>query len=147
MAEKHPPQQIAERAAEAMWQQDKASKYAGLELKSVAPGTAVMHLKVAQHHANGLGICHGGFIFLLADSTFAFACNSYNRATLAQQADINFIAPGKLGDTLIATASETSRKGRSGIYDVRVTNQDGEDIALFRGLSRETKGQLFNQEA
>lgn len=139
------PAQRAQRSADAMWQQDHASKYAGLEFISVAPGSAVMHMKIEPHHTNGLGICHGGFIFLLADSTFAFACNSYNRATVAQQAAITFLAPGKLGDTLIASAEEAARKGRSGTYDVRVKNQDNEDIALFRGLSRETKGQLFNE--
>jgi len=104
-----------------------------------------MSLLVAQHHTNGHDICHGGFIFTLADTAFAFACNSYNQVTVAQHNLISFIAPGKLGDTLTADCVELSRSGRSGTYDVSVKNQHDELIALFRGHSRTLKGQLFDE--
>jgi len=106
-------------------------------------GSATMTLEVQAHHCNGHGMCHGGVIFLLADSAFAFACNSRNQVTVAQHNMISFIASGQLGDTLTAQATEVSLTGRSGIYDVRVTNQDGVIIAEMRGMSRAITGQLF----
>ena len=125
-----------------MWADDRASKWLGLSLDAVGPGTATMSMTVAAHHANGHGICHGGFIFTLADSAFAFACNSYNRHAVAQHNTISFLRPGKLGATLIATAREVSLAGRSGIYDVTV--RDGDTvIAEFRGASRTIDGQHF----
>lgn len=96
-----------------------------------------------KHHTNGHGICHGGFTFTLADSAFAFACNSYNQVVVAQHNWISFIAPAALGDRLMAQAREITRSGRSGLYDVRVTNQGGKLIAEFRGASRAMKGQHF----
>jgi acyl-CoA thioesterase len=101
-----------------------------------------MSMEVRADMVNGHKICHGGFIFLLADSTFAFACNSYNRNTVAAQAEIDFLAPAKLGDTLVATSVERHRKGRSGLYDSEVVNQDGTVIAHFRGRCREIGGVL-----
>ncbi len=137
------PQARAERSAAAMWATDDASKWMGFALDSVGPGVAVMSMTVERHHTNGHDICHGGVIFSLADSAFAFACNSYNRVTVAQMNSISFIAPGKLGDRLTAHAREVSLRGRSGIYDVTVTNGDGAVIAEFRGCSRTIKGQNF----
>ena len=130
------PQERAERSAKAMWAEDHASQWAGMSVVSVAEGRAVLQLTVARHHCNGHGICHGGVIFMLADSAFAFACNSRNQATVAQHNLISFLAPGRLGDRLTASAREVSRKGRSGIYDVTITREDGTVIAEFRGHSR-----------
>lgn len=140
------PQQRAERAAQVMWASDAASKWLGFELLRVGEGTATLALTVADHHCNGHGICHGGITFALADSAFAFACNSRNVATVAQHNSISFIAPGRLGDRLTARAVEVSLAGRSGLYDVSVTNQDGAVIAEFRGGSRAIKGHLFEEE-
>lgn len=136
----------AQRAAAAMWANDHASKWLGMELVEVSEGAATMRLTVAQHHCNGHGMCHGGVTFALADSAFAFACNSRNQATVAQHNAISYLAPGQLGDTLTATAHEVSLTGRSGIYDVRVANQTGTVIAEFRGNSRAIKGRVFEDE-
>jgi acyl-CoA thioesterase len=140
------PQDRAERSAQAMWASDAASKWLGLTLDAVGPGTATMSMAVESHHLNGHGICHGGFIFTLADSTFAFACNSYNQLAVAQENQITFLAPGKGGERLTAVATETARAGRSGVYDITVTGQDGRKVAVFRGLSRTVKGQHFDEE-
>ena len=139
------PKERATRAAAAMWSDDRASQWLGMTLVSVDDGTAIMSLTVQPHHCNGLGICHGGITFSLADSCFAFACNSRNQATVAQNNMITFTAPAKVGDVLTATAQEVSLTGRSGIYDVRVENQHGTTIAEMRGLSRAIKGQLFTE--
>ncbi|GLS28913.1 phenylacetic acid degradation protein PaaD [Mesorhizobium albiziae] len=130
-----------------MWARDDASKWLGANLDFVGPGTASVSMTVEKHHTNGHDICHGGFIFTLADSAFAFACNSYNQIAVAQHNTISFIAPGALGDRLTADAREISRTGRSGLYDVRVTNQDGRLIAEFRGASRVIKGVHFEDAA
>ena len=137
------PEEIAERSAAAMWAGDDASKWLGADLDAVGPGTASMSMTVAQHHANGHGTCHGGFIFTLADSAFAFACNSYNLRAVAQHATITFLAPASAGDRLVALAQEVSRSGRSGLYDVSVTDQHGRMIAAFRGSSRIVGGVHF----
>ena len=108
-------------------------------------GIASLILTVQAHHCNGHGICHGGIIFSLADSAFAFACNSRNQATVAQHNTISYIAPGQLGDTLTADAREVSLSGRNGIYDVTVINQDNKKIAEFRGMSRAINGNLFQE--
>lgn len=139
------PKERAEKSAAAMWAEDHASKWAGMEITHVDEGEATLELTIARHHCNGHGICHGGVTFMLADSAFAFACNSRNQSTVAQHNVISFTAPGRLGDTLIAKAREISLTGRSGIYDVTVTNQDGQQIAEFRGFSRAVKGQLFDE--
>jgi len=140
-------EEIARRSADAMWARDDASKWLGANLDSVGPGTASLSMTVEKHHTNGHDICHGGFIFTLADSAFAFACNSYNQIAVAQHNTISFIAPGARGDRLTADAREISRTGRSGLYDVRVTNQDGRLIAEFRGASRVVKGVHFDDAA
>jgi acyl-CoA thioesterase len=116
-----------------------------MRLVSVDVGTATLTLEVAAHHCNGHGICHGGITFALADSAFAFACNSRNQATVAQHNAITYIAPAQLGDTLTATARELSLTGRSGIYDIRVADQDDRTVAEMRGLSRAIKGRLFEE--
>lgn len=139
------PEKRAIRSAEAMWENDGASRWLGMTLVSVDEGAAVMSLTVEKHHCNGHGMCHGGITFSLADSCFAFACNSRNQSTVAQSNMITYTAPAQLGDTLTATAQEVSLTGRSGIYDVRVINQDDKIIAEMRGLSRAIKGQLFTE--
>ena len=133
------PDQIARACADAMWREDDASQGLGMKIVEVKPGLATLTMTVQPHMINGQRIAHGGFIFLLADSTFAFACNSHNQRAVAAQCDITFIRPGKLGDVLVATAREISRSGRSGIYDVRVTAGDVV-IAEFRGHSRTIAG-------
>jgi acyl-CoA thioesterase len=133
------PEEIARSSAEAMWKEDGASQGLGMEIVRVSPGEAMLAMTVRPDMVNGHGIAHGGFIFLLADSAFAFACNSRNERTVAAQCNIAFIRPGKLGDRLIATAREISKTGRSGIYDVRVTVNDIA-IAELRGHSRSIGG-------
>ncbi|MGZ2260196.1 hydroxyphenylacetyl-CoA thioesterase PaaI [Roseobacter sp. A03A-229] len=140
------PKQRAERAAQAMWSPDRASHWLGMELADVDEGTAMLTLLVQPHHCNGHGMCHGGITFALADSAFAFACNSRNAATVAQQNSITYVAPARAGDMLTARAEERALNGRSGVYDVQVTNQTGAVIAEFRGLSRQIKGQLFDED-
>ena len=133
------PDDLARACAEAMWKDDDASQGLGMEILDVKAGQATLAMTVKPHMVNGHGIAHGGFIFLLADSTFAFACNSRNERAVAAQCNISFIKPGKLGDKLVATAKEISSTGRSGIYDVRVT-VDGAAIAELRGHSRTVGG-------
>jgi acyl-CoA thioesterase len=133
------PDDLARACADAMWKDDDASQGLGMEILEVKAGQATLAMTVKPHMVNGHGIAHGGFIFLLADSTFAFACNSRNERAVAAQCNISFIKPGKLGDRLVATAREISWTGRSGIYDVRVT-VDGVAIAELRGHSRTVGG-------
>lgn len=139
------PQERAKKSAAALWVGDGAAQWIGMSLDSVDEARAVMSLTVERHHCNGHGICHGGIIFSLADTAFAYACNSRNQATVAQNNMITFVAPGRVGDTLTATAQEVSLVGRSGIYDVRVTDQDNRTIAEMRGLSRTIQGPLFEE--
>jgi len=133
------PDDLARACAEAMWKDDDASKGLGMEIVEIGPGRATLSMEVAPHMVNGQRIAHGGFIFALADSAFAFACNSHNEKAVAAQGNITFIRPGKLGDRLIATAREISRSGRSGIYDVRVSVNETV-IAEYRGHSRTIGG-------
>lgn len=135
---------IAKASAEKMWSEDEASRSLGMQIVAVSPGKATMTMTVTDKMVNGHKICHGGYIFLLADSTFAFACNTYNQITVAQQCAVTFIRPGKLGDTLRADAVEISRSGRSGIYDITVTRADGTVIAEFRGHSRTIDGEIVS---
>lgn len=139
------PKERATKSAEAMWANDQASKWFGMDLVEVDEGRAVLTLTVGDHHCNGHGICHGGVTHALADSAFAFACNSRNVATVGQHTMMSYLAPGKKGDLLTATATEVTVTGRSGIYDVRVTNQDNTLIAEFRGMSRAVGGQNFQE--
>ena len=133
---------VAKASADRMWSEDEASRNLGMQIVSVAPGKATMTMTVTDKMVNGHKICHGGYIFLLADSTFAFACNTYNQVTVAQQCAVTFLRPGKLGDKLRADAMEISKSGRSGIYDITVTREDGTVIAEFRGHSRTIDGEI-----
>ena len=133
------PDDLARACADAMWKEDDASKGLGMEIADIGPGRATLTMTVRPEMVNGQRIAHGGFIFTLADSAFAFACNSHNDRAVAAQGNITFLRPGKLGDRLVAAAREVSRSGRSGIYDVRVTVGDTV-IAEFRGHSRTIPG-------
>lgn len=126
-----------------MYRNDAASQGLGMRLVRVAPGRARMEMTVRPDMLNGHQTCHGGFIFSLADSTFAFACNSRNLATVASGCTIDFLAPGYAGDVLTADCEERSLSGRTGVYDVVVTNQEGRRVALFRGRSYRIKGQVI----
>jgi acyl-CoA thioesterase len=126
---------------ETMWAVDTASKDTmGMDLLECAPGRARVRMEVKPLHLNGHQICHGGFIFALADTTFAFACNSHNKVTVAAGCSIEFLKPGKLGDVLTCEGVEQTLTGRHGIYDMRVSNQHGEVIAMFRGKSAQIAG-------
>ena len=133
------PDDLARACAEAMWKQDDASTGLGMEIVEIRSGHATLKMTVKPHMVNGQRIAHGGFIFTLADSAFAFACNTHNERVVAAEGNITFIRPGKLGDVLVAKAREISRSGRSGIYDVSVTANDVV-IAEFRGHSRTIGG-------
>ena len=134
---------LARRVGEAMYAADAASKDTmGIALIRCEPGRAVMQMPVRALHLNGHKICHGGFIFTLADSTFAFACNSRNHNTVASSCSIEFLRPGHEGDVLTAEGVEQSLSGRHGIYDIRVTNQHGQLVALFRGKSTQIAGHV-----
>lgn len=135
-------QHLAEACAAAMWSSDRASTGLGMTLEHVAPGAARLSLTVAPHMVNGHGICHGGFIFTLADSAFAFACNSTGMAAVASHCSISFLRPVLEGARLVADAFERHAEGRSGITDVRVT-VDGAVVAEFRGLSRTTGAKVL----
>jgi acyl-CoA thioesterase len=132
----------ADAAAAAMYAHDRASRLLGMELISVAPGEASMRMTVREDMLNGYQTCHGGFIFALADSAFAFACNSYNTLSVAAGASIEFLRPAIAGDELTATAKEQTRGRRSGMYDVNVSNKRGELIAMFRGRSHQLEGSV-----
>lgn len=142
-AEPLSPDALAEACAAVMWADDEATRHLGMTLVSVSAGAAVIEMEIAATMTNGHGTCHGGYIFTLADSAFAFATNSHNQRSVAQHCSISYIAPAFKGDRLMATAREVSRRGRSGIYDVRITNQEGETVAEFRGHSRTIKGTLL----
>ncbi|WP_282181695.1 hydroxyphenylacetyl-CoA thioesterase PaaI [Aliiroseovarius marinus] len=139
------PQEIAEKSADAMWADDPASQELGMRIDAIAPGRAVMSMEIRKDMVNGHGICHGGFSFTLADSAFAFACNSYNNRVVGQHCQVTYLSPGKLGERLTATATEVSRAGRSGIYDVTVTGEDGRNVVIFRGHSRQVSGTHFDE--
>jgi acyl-CoA thioesterase len=119
----------------------------GMQLICCEPGRAVMRMEVKPLHLNGHKICHGGFIFTLADSTFAFACNSHNRVTVAAGCSIEFLKPGQLGDVLTCEGVEQVLQGRHGIYDMRVSNQRGEVVAMFRGKSAQIAGTVVDEAA
>jgi len=139
------PQALAELTGRVMYERDPASQALGATLDSVAPGSATMSMTVRADMLNGHKTCHGGFIFALADSTFAFACNSRNLVTVASGCTIDYLAPAFEGDRLTATASEYSLAGRTGIYDVHVSNQDGKRIVIFRGRSYRIKGTVTGE--
>ena len=136
------PEELAQHSARAMWAEDRASQALGMQLTEVGPGRAVLTMTVREDMVNGHAIGHGGLTFTLADSAFAFACNSYNRRTVAAAAEIRFRRPTRLGDELVASATERSRDGREGVYDVRVTVGD-DVVAEFVGRSREIGGAVW----
>lgn len=138
------PEALAKACAAAMWDGDNASRHLGMDLMDISPGTAIIGMTVAASMTNGHGTCHGGYIFALADSAFAFAVNTYNQRSVAQHCSITYAAPAFAGQRLTATAQEVLRSGRNGIYDVRVTNQEGETVAEFRGHSRTIKGTMLS---
>jgi acyl-CoA thioesterase len=135
---------LAQRVAAAMWAEDSASQALGMRIVDVGAGRASLTMRVRGDMTNGHGICHGGFMFCLADSAFAFACNSHNHRAVAQSADIVFLSPVRLGDELVATAVERLREGRTGICDVTVRRGD-EVVAEFRGHSRLVRGTLLDE--
>lgn len=138
------PQEVAARCAEIMWPEDHAARGLGMTIAAVAPGAATLTMTVRQDMVNGHGNCHGGFIFALADSTFAYACNSYNHRAVAAGVDINFLAPAYLGDLLTAVGQVRHQGGRSSLYDIEVANQDGKLVAVFRGRAARVKGHFFD---
>lgn len=131
---------LAAQAAVVMWADDLASRALGMQLIRVAAGSATLQMKVRADMTNGHGICHGGYMFLLADSTFAFACNSRNQRCVAASAEVQFLAPAAVDDVLTAAGTEVHRAGRSGIYDIKVTNQKDQLVAVFRGRSATIAG-------
>jgi acyl-CoA thioesterase len=133
---------VARASAEAMWAEDNASRGLGMRLERVGPGSAVLSMEITSAMVNGLGICHGGFIFTLADSACAFASNSYNQRMVLAQSQITLIAPAKLGMRLLAEGAERHKAERSAIYDITVRSEAGEVIAEFRGHVRSIPGKL-----
>ncbi len=141
------PQALAERVAAGMFERDRASQGLGIRIVEVSPGCATLAMTVRADMLNGHAICHGGFVFLLADTAFAYACNSYNLTTVASGCTIDFLAPSREGDVLTARAVERSAGRRTGVYDIDVVNQRGETIALFRGKSARIKGTVIEGTA
>ncbi len=133
-------QALAEACRDAMWENDRASRGLGMQIVAVGPGSATLTMTVREDMLNGHDICHGGFITTLADSAFAFACNAYNEMTVASGFDMNLVAAARKGDVLTAVATEVAKSGRTGVYDIAVSNQRGERVAAFRGRSYTMKG-------
>jgi acyl-CoA thioesterase len=133
-------QAIAEACRDAMWENDRASRGLGMAILAVGPGTATLQMTVREDMLNGHDICHGGFVTLLADSCFAFACNGYNEMTVASGFDVNLVAAARRGDVLTGVATEVAKSGRTGVYDIEVRNQRDERVAAFRGRSYTMKG-------
>lgn len=139
----HDPQALAEATARVMFERDAASQALGMQVVAVGAGYAKLTMPVRSDMLNGHKTCHGGFIFALADSAFAFSCNSHNLNTVAAGCSIDYLRPGREGDVLTAEAVEQSRSSKTGVYDVTVTNQDGVRVALFRGKSHQIKGEVL----
>jgi len=147
MSTKHPnaaeAQALAEAVADAMWARDRAANALGIKIESVGPGVSHLSMPVRGDMVNGHHICHGGMIFTLADTAFAYACNSYNKNTVASACHIDFLAPAKEGDLLEAEAVEQSASGRTGVYDITVRVAGGKTVALFRGKSYRINGEVI----
>jgi acyl-CoA thioesterase len=141
------PQALAELAGKAMYERDPASQKLGMTLDEIRPGYARMSMRVRDDMLNGHSTCHGGYIFMLADSAFAFACNSHNFVTVGAGCTIDYLAPGREGDLLTAEALEQALTGKTGVYDIVVTNQDGGKVALFRGKSHRVSGHVVELPA
>ncbi len=135
-------QQLAELAGKTMYERDPASRKLGMTLDEISPGYALMRMRVREDMLNGHGTCHGGYIFMLADSAFAFACNSHNFNTVGAGCSIDYLSPGREGDLLTAEAVEQVLSGKTGVYDIVVTNQEGRKVALFRGKSHRVNGMV-----
>ncbi len=140
-------QALAARVARGMYARDFAARRNGVEILEVGPGFARVAMRVRREMLNGHALCHGGYIFLLADSAFAYACNADNHVTVALACHISFVAPAREGDRLVAVAREAAKAGRTGVYDVTVLDQDGTTIAIFRGNSYRTRGQVVPSAA
>jgi acyl-CoA thioesterase len=136
------PQSIAEAVRTGMYERDRAAQALGITVEAIGPGFARCRMPVRDDMVQGHATCHGGLTFTLADTAFAYACNACNRATVALGAEIAFLVPARAGDVLLATARERARAGRTGVYDVEVSNGDGTVVALFRGTSYETRGEV-----
>ena len=134
------PQQLAEQVRDGMMARDRAAQGLGMCVTHIAPGEATIEMAVTEAMLNGFDICHGGFITTLGDTAFAYACNSYNEMTVASGLSVDFVAPGRLGDVLVAEAKVQSQSGRTGVYDVQIRTRQGDAIALFRGRSYCMKG-------
>lgn len=134
---------LAHDVGQAMWSRDRATAFLGMTLLEIAPGRARLSMEVQPDMLNGHGLCHGGMIFALADSAFAYACNSYNQNTVASACGVDFLAPARAGDVLEAEAAERSLAGRTGVYDVTVRIRGGATVALFRGKSYRIKGEVI----
>jgi acyl-CoA thioesterase len=141
------PQALAVLAGKTMYERDPASQALGMTLDAIRPGYARMRMRVRDDMLNGHGTCHGGYIFMLADSAFAFACNSHNFNTVGAGCTIDYLAPGRACDVLVAEAVEQALSGKTGVYDVVVTDQDGCKIALFRGKSHRVAGHVVPVDA
>jgi acyl-CoA thioesterase len=139
------PQQRADASAQAMWIEDTAAQHAGMRLLEVRPGYARLEMRIRPEFTNGLGMCHGGYMFLLADTAFAYSCNTRNQRAVAAGATIEFLASAQRGELLTAESQEQHHAGRTGVYDVRVTTQGGTLVALFRGKSATIKGHFFEE--
>jgi len=137
------PEEIARKSADTLWAEDHTAKEHGVRIDSVGPGEASLSMIVTKAMTNGHGIGHGGFIFMLADTAFAYACNSYNQHCVAQHCSITYLKPAREGSRLVATAREVRRIERSGIYDISVSDETGAPIAEFRGYSRIVPGSFF----
>lgn len=148
MTEHHPDaaQALAEAVADSMWSRDRATQALGMRIEAIRPGYARISMPVREDMLNGHRICHGGLIFTLADTAFAYACNSYNKNTVASACHIDFLAPGREGDTLQAEAVEQSATGRTGVYDVTVRDGEGRTLALFRGKSYRISGEVIDNK-
>lgn len=139
-------QELAQAVGREMYAKDRTSQFLGIALDEIRPGYARMTLRVTEDMVNGHGMCHGGLIFTLADSAFAYSCNSHNHNAVASGCSIDFLAPAQVGDLLTAVAQERTLAGRSGIYDIDVTNQDGKRIAAFRGKSHRIPGETVKTQ-
>lgn len=136
------PQTLARECADAMLSRDFATRNLGMDIVSIGPGTATLTMTVDERMIQGHGMCHGGYMFTLADSAFAFACNTYDKATVAAGCSIEYMASARKGDQLTAHAIERARGRRTGVYDIEITNQDGRTVALFRGKSHQVQGDV-----
>lgn len=139
------PQAIAKACADVLWRGDHASRKLGITIEAIAPGYAELSMTVADDMVNGHNICHGGFMFTLADSTFAFACNTYNQNCVAQHCTISYLSPVFKGDVLHASGREVSKQGRNGIYDIGIRNQKNIKVVEFRGFSRTIAGTILSE--